>query len=256
MSKNWWAKASNSLTSNTEFSPSCPSYLSLVISSPTGDDEMVGACVRKSPSQWHPCNNTGRDMVLWIYPGLSKSSEHWEPLSVTDSATDAWGLSRQCQTMQRGCGPAERETRLFSPLIFFPISFFHLLSQLSAESGHPPIQLFLCGKGHPLAAALPVCSPWHPAFCLSLLMSPAVGMRSVNSGERSKAKPGLWAVRLLHIEWSAITVHSDLLFLQDKCFCDKQWQSLGFSSIGGSSNWYMMSDKIIESWNGLYWKGP
>lgn len=217
---------------------------------------MVGVCVRKSPSQWHPCNNTGRDRVLWIYPGLSKSSEHWEPLSVTDSSADAWGLS--------GTVPDDAE-RLWSSStwnkIVLPINFLSYLVFPPAVSSpcwiwapaHSAVSVW---EGASLAAALPVCSPWHPALCLWLSVSPAVGMRSVNSGERSKAKPGLWAVRLLYIKWSVTTVHNDLFFLQDKCFCDKQWQSPGFSSIGGSSNWRMMSDKIIESWKGLCWKGP
>ena len=49
-------------------------------------------------------------------------------------------------------------------------------------------------------------------FASRLLTSPVVGVRSGNSGERSRVKPGLWGVNLLHMEWSAIIVHNDLFF--------------------------------------------
>lgn len=181
---------------------------------------MVGVCVSKTSSQWQQCNSAGRDRVLWICSGLSKSSEHWEPLSVPDSAADAWGLS--------GIVPDDAE-RLWSSTwnkIVLPINFLSYLILPPAVSAlcslaTCPFSCFCMGRGFHLLLPCLLCSPWHPALCLWLLMSPAVGMRSVNSGERSKAKPGLWAVRLLHIESSAITVHNNLFFLQDKCFCDK-----------------------------------
>lgn len=191
--------------------------------------------------------------ALRVYSGLSKSSQQREPLSITDSGTDAWGWEGQCQTMHRGCAPA-RETRLFSSLISFPISSSHLLSHFPAGSGHPPIQLFLHGKGLPLLLPCLLCSLKGPCSLPLAVHVPAVGMRRACSGEWSRAKPGLWAVSLLHIEWGAITAHNDLFFLQDKYFCDKKWESPDFT--GGASNWHMMSDKIIEWWKGLCWKEP
>lgn len=152
MSQNWWTKASTSLTSNTKFCPSYLSYPSLVISPPIGDDAMVGVCVRKTPSQWQWCNNTGRDRVLWINSGLSKSSEHWEPLSVTDSAADAWGLS--------GIVPDDAE-RLWSSTwnkIVLPINFLSYLVFPPAVSA--PCSLATCPFSFSAwEGAFPCCCP-------------------------------------------------------------------------------------------------
>lgn len=101
---------------------------------------------------------------------------------------------------------------------------------------------FLYGKGLPIATAPPGAQPDGTLlFASRLLISPAVGVRR-------EIKSKAWPVgcELAAYGVSAVIVHNDLFFLQDKCFWHNKGDSPFSSHIGGSSNWYMMSDKSMS----------
>lgn len=252
----WWA--SPSFISNGGFCPPCPSWELVsesVGTSPPVEDTWLrnGRWVYQENSQ--PCTHSiiGRDRAqswefIW---GCSRAHSIESLYQVPDSVTDAWRLN--------GIAPDDAQ-RLRSNAwnkIVLPINFLSYLIFPHGVSFPCWIWPTPCsvqchyGKGLPIAIALPGVQPDGTVLCASgLLISLTVGMRSGNSGERSRAKPGLWGVNLLHTERSAIIVHNDLFFHQDKCFWHKTWEAPFSSDGGGSSSWYILPDKSksISTW--------
>lgn len=148
----WWAKASTSLTSNTAFCPPCPSYLPLVISPSIHDMKWSVAVSGKLPAMHTQHYWKRQGTALWIYSELSMSSQHQEPLSVTDSATDAWRLSRIVP---------DNAQRLWSSMwnkIVLPINFLSYLM-------FPPAVSFPCWIWPPAHSAVSVWEGASHCYC-------------------------------------------------------------------------------------------
>lgn len=208
-----------------------------------------GWWVCQENSQPCTCGVTGRDRVqpCEFIQGCPRAHSVESLYQVPDSTTNACRLNGIVPDNTKRL-QSNTWNKIVLPIHFLSYLIFPHVVSFPCWIWPPPCSVqFLYGKGLPIATALPgVQLNGTVLFASRLLISPAVGMRNGNSGERSRANPGLWSVNLLHTEWSAIIVRNDLFFVLDKCFWHKKWESPFSSYIGGSSNWYRVSDKSMS----------